>query len=244
MFAIKDILFIRLYPGNYSDNPIANRSLEMLYQEAAYSLSYLIVANDDKAQEAEFYDLDLVNLTSSAHLQSLFQVKSHWNGQCVTVIPKYPVEAKDLITFTIIVTPKNPGWELPDKIKMIIHESASSWYTLIPGDMLELGANVLEVEVGKSVTFGVVRRKALYSIQIADGLCRNYLNDSQYKCFLRESAVPKILNESQPCQTPQLNTFIKDMVPNASDIFVNECSSHEDYIKMNSKVEDHPNELI
>lgn len=113
----------------------------------------------------------------------------------------------------------------------MIHESAGSRLSLIPGDFPSKGTKEERIKPGELKILGITKEVKNLKIQRDEHQCKDYhYNDSQAKCYLENILTKKMKNESiiDGCK----NVTKICLIPQAKDIVdfdLEQCTTKEEY---------------
>ena len=134
---------------------------------------------------------------------------------------------------------------MPKYLRLILHETPGSRFSLIPGDFLSYGSKVIDISFGArtNINIGVTRKDM--KIKRKHGVCKDYgLDDSQNRCYIQKviytkfttmdySSIMKIHKEkcaniTKFCIIPQImNIFNLNDIRNLS-----QCVTQKQYVCM------------
>ena len=127
---------------------------------------------------------------------------------------------------------------------VLLHESAGSRLSLIPGDFPSKGTKEERIKPGELKILGITKEVKNLKIQRDENKCRDYDdNDSQSKCYLENVLAKKFENESiiNDC----INVTKICLIPQAKDIVdfdLEQCTTKEQYDCMLSLLKTDPDE--
>ena len=84
---------------------------------------------------------------------------------------------------------------MPKSLQLILHETLGSSFSLVPGDFLSYGSNIIDIPLGArtSIKINVIRKDM--NIRRKRGLCKDYKPDeSQNRCYIEKNLLKKFTN--------------------------------------------------
>ena len=213
------------FPSNLSTD--GNQTLEDLWNQTTIKPDIFAI------DETQIVDDEVVGNSSDVELFD--PINSLWYGRCSSIVLKQPRKANQRLIMIFAFFGQST---LPNDLVLLIHESAGSRFSLVPGDFISTGTKEERIKLGELKILGITKEVRNLNIQRDEGKCKDYdPEDSQAKCYLEQVLMKKLKNESiiEDCENvPKLCLIpqAKDIINILGDQDLDQCTTKSEYVCM------------